>query len=155
MRFQQTDYSCGAAAVINVALCFGKRLPERSVRAIAETTPEQGTDEAGIIKALAIFNLVGVAFEETDLDVAVGRLQTQIYNREPAIICTQQLQHWIAVIGAVADRFIIIDSSRTKVNLRENGVRVLTIKELKKTWRARGDRYFGILIRPKWKRRHV
>lgn len=140
---------------MNAARCYGRRIPEPIVRKVAETTPEQGTDEAGIINALAVFNLVGTPFEEGDIDAALARLQAQIYNREPAIICTQQLQHWVLVIGSVADRFVIIDSSRTKFNLRENGVRLLTVKELRKTWRAKGDRYFGILIRPKWKRRHV
>lgn len=159
MRFQETEYSCGAAAVLNAARCFGKRIPERIARSIAETTPD-GTDDSGIIKALNILGLEGTAFEYPFFDNAMEEVRDNLnyFQGNPTIICIQNLQHWVVVVGGTDsyDRYIVVDSARTKKNMKENGVQVLSEKELRKLWQTRksGCGFFGITIRrPKRKKK--
>lgn len=158
MRFQETSYSCGAAAILNVARCFGKRIPERVARSIAETTPD-GTDEDGIINALATLGLEGKKFSEQYFDSAIEYIRKNLNasNGYPSIICTQNMQHWVVIIGGTDnyERYIIIDSSRTKRNLKENGIQILSKKELRKIWQERGTptSFFGITVQRLRKKR--
>lgn len=147
MRYQKVSYSCGAAAVVNVLQCFGKRVPERIVRARAGTCYEIGTPEAGIVKALRSFGRTTELFNERSSPVAKLRdmLGDPGYDTV-AIICTEDLQHWATVIGTVGNRFIVIDSSNTKKNVKENGVWILDAKQLKKLWKSRSKRFYGIIV---------
>lgn len=160
MRYQETSFSCGAAAVLNAARCLGKRIPERSIRAIADTTPD-GTDDSGIIKALTVLGLEGWTFEENHASCAVEKITNNLHSTVglPTIICTMNLQHWVVVIATTdnQDRFVVVDSSRTKKNMKENGVQVLSKKELIKTWQTRSGKFFGIVVRrpPKKGRKRV
>lgn len=145
MRYQKVSYSCGAAAVVNVLQCFGKRVPERIIRARAGTCFEIGTPESGIIKALRSFG-----HETESLNTSyfpIFKLNAAIKDGNVAIICTEDLQHWATVIGKVRDSFIIIDSSNTKKNVKENGVWVLTPKQLKRLWKSRTKRFYGIIVK--------
>lgn len=143
MRYQERTFSCGAASVLNAARCFGRRIPERIVRSVAETTPEVGTNDDGIVRALAVAGLHGTVFASSDFRVAIAALADT-----PAIICVQNLQHWVTVIGRTdgGRRWIIVDSARTKANIRENGVAVLDKKALKKAWQTRNGEFGGILV---------
>lgn len=143
MRFQETTYSCGAAAVLNAARCFGKRIPERVARAVAGTTKE-GTDEYDIDGALDALGFKGVLFQTDNFDRAV-KWMAESY---PAIVCVDNDSHWVVVIGQVDQRFIVIDSIRTRENMRENGVRIMSARELKRVWK-KDERFFGVAVRRK------
>lgn len=43
-------------------------------------------------------------------------------------------QHWVLCIGRCVDRYIIIDSSNTVANKAENGIHVISRKELVRRW---------------------
>lgn len=155
MRYQSTSYSCGAAAVLNASRCFGKRTSERMIRSVAETTPD-GTDDLGIVKALNTIGLVGYAFEEIDPDQAIYRIREELRWLNPTIICTQNLQHWVLVAAGTDNfnRYMIIDSARTQKNIKENGIHILSEKELKQAWQTRQGLFFGIHVaRKKYKKK--
>lgn len=147
VKYQQTSFSCGAAAIINAVRCLGKKIPERTARAIAGTTPEDGTSPEGIVQGLETLGLQGEIFEKWSAQEALSEL----IKTTPAIICTQNAQHWVVVIGTIDKdkRFIVIDSSRTQKNMKENGIHVLTERELRKVWQTKGDKYFGIIVKRK------
>jgi ABC-type bacteriocin/lantibiotic exporter with double-glycine peptidase domain len=149
MRYQKDSYSCGAAAVVNALRCFGKKVPERNVRAFSSTTQEKGTDEHGIIAALRGLGFDGQSFETEKSDEAVAGLATNMRKGHPVIICTQNLQHWVTVVGMAGDRFVVFDPARTKGNKSENGVHVYTHKQLSKTWQARNGKLFGVICKTK------
>ncbi len=147
MRYQRDQYSCGAAAVVNAIRCFGKKVSEQSVRSFSSTTKEKGTDEHGIIAALRGLGFDGYAFEFDSVDraQATEQLSAMLRRGEPAIICTQNFQHWVTVVGKLAnDRYVIIDPSTSNENKRENGVNVLTKTSLIKTWQSRDGKLFGV-----------
>lgn len=142
MRYQERSWSCGAAAVVNAALCFGRRVPERLVRTVAETTPD-GTDEGGIVRALCTLGLKGTIFNGVDFRFALACVADT-----PAIVCAYNLQHWVTLAGRTdgGRRYIVIDSSNVKRNVRENGVAVLDRRGLRKIWQTRNGEFFGILV---------
>lgn len=146
MKYQSKPYSCGAAAVVNALRCFGKKVPEKRVMALAFTTKD-GTDEHGIISALRSLGFDGEAFEVDQIGAARSDLADSQW--EPIIICIQNLQHWVTVIGEHEYGFIIVDPARTIKNKKENGVHIVPWKELKNTWLARDGKFYGITVKKK------
>mgnify|MGYP003428555599 CR=1 FL=1 len=149
MRYQKHPYSCGAAAVVNAVRCFGKRVAEMKVRSFSSTTKEDGTDEHGIIAALRGLGHDGESFSTGSKDAALDRLFVSLADGHPVIICTQNMQHWITVIGYIGVdsgniMYVVADPTNTQRNKEENGVHVLSPKLLKKSWQARDGKYFGI-----------
>jgi ABC-type bacteriocin/lantibiotic exporter with double-glycine peptidase domain len=157
MKYQEKSYSCGAAVVLNAARCFGKRIPERIIRSIAETTSDEGTQEDGIVRALGILGLTAHAFTIPDFDLALEQIRLGLVTGNPTILCTWNLQHWVLVIGATDNftRYIIIDSSNSKRNKKENGVRILLTSELRRSWQMRKGGFYGINIRRKMRKKHT
>lgn len=148
MKLQGRHYSCGAAAVVNVIRCFGKKVSESKVRAFSSTTEEKGTDEHGIIAALRALGYDGETFDEEDIDEAFSKLVLHSTEGSPVIICTHDNQHWVTVIGHLNTdprRVIVFDPSDTKKNAAENGVYALSKKDLKKIWKSREGKFFGIV----------
>jgi ABC-type bacteriocin/lantibiotic exporter with double-glycine peptidase domain len=154
MRYQEKTYSCGAAVVLNAARCFGKRIPERIIRSIAETT-EEGTGEDGIIRALGILGLTAHAFHCPDFGQAVEQIRLGLVTGNPTILCTWNLQHWVLVIGSMDNytRYIVVDSSNSKRNKKENGIRILSTSDLRRSWQMSKGGFYGITIRRKSRKR--
>lgn len=149
MRYQKDPYSCGAAAVVNALRCLGKKTPERIVRAYSNTTPEKGTDEHGIIAALRNFGFDGESFETEKTSEAVTTLTLNIRRGQPVIICTQNLQHWVTVVGMIGDRFAVADPANTKKNKEENGVHIWSVKQLARNWQSRNGKLGGVVCKVK------
>lgn len=147
MRYQQLPFSCGAAAVTNAIRCFGKRVPERVVRARAGTCFELGTQDEGMIAALATFGLKGTAFDEKNRGLAMNILVSHAIEGDPVILCVQNLQHWVTIIGMIGDRFILVDPANTVENKKENGIHVLSQKTLSKIWQSKNGSFSGIVVR--------
>lgn len=151
MRYQKDPYSCGAAAVVNALRCFGKNVSERAVRAFSSTTPEKGTDEHGIIAALRGLGFNGETMEKASFEEAWGELESNIDEGYPVILCTWSMQHWVTVVGRFGCdpgngiRLVIADPSNSDRNTTENGVKIVTKKQLKKSWRSRDGKYYGIV----------
>lgn len=134
MRFQETEYSCGAASVVNALRALGKRVTEREVRKLADTD-HNGTDEVGVMQALRAYNYQASEYISKSRHVAWRWLCGAISQGSVAIICVDQSQHWVVVIAIATDRVILIDSSRTQANIRENGIHVLSKNRLMARWK--------------------
>lgn len=149
MRYQRNPYSCGAAAVVNALRCYGRRVPEVRIQAAGGTTPEEGTGEQGIMTALRAHGCGAANFETRSVTEAMSYLEGSMEEGVPVIICTQQLQHWVTVIGMVGTRFVVVDPSNSRRNRSENGVHVLPRFVLRRSWMSRDGRYFGIRCLPR------
>jgi ABC-type bacteriocin/lantibiotic exporter with double-glycine peptidase domain len=147
MRFQTRSYSCGAAAVVNALRCFGKRIAERHIWPLADTT-DDGTDEEGILKALSSLGYSTSEVKSVTKKEAVWELN-QALALFPVILSVQQEKHWVTVIGMICDRYIIVDPARTERSKAENGVIMMSRRELLKYWiHPNGDvKYYGIVVR--------
>jgi ABC-type bacteriocin/lantibiotic exporter with double-glycine peptidase domain len=153
MKYQAEPYSCGAAAVVNALRCLGHRVSEVTVRSWAGTDPDHGTDEVGIRAAIHWLGYIGSDFELTQRRRAMNKLRGALAVGSPVIISTQNAQHWVTVAAALdcGKRFLVIDPVNTAKNLGENGIHVLSARELLKTWRCRDPEFgfYGIICRRK------
>lgn len=149
MRYQRNPYSCGAAAVVNALRCHGRRVSEIRVQALAGTTAADGTGEQGIVAALRELGCGAASFETQSVTEAMTWLEGSMEEGVPVIVCTQQLQHWVTVIGMVGTRFVVVDPSNSKRNRAENGVHVVPRFVLRRSWQARDGTYFGIRCLPR------
>ena len=149
MKYQKDPYSCGAAAIVNALRCFGRKVSEMKVRSFSNTTSD-GTDEKGILNALKSLKFEGKSFELSDKNEALKILRTALNKGNPSILCIQQSQHWVTVVGMADNgtKFIVADPAKTVRNLAENGVYVLSKKELLKTWQwlPVEKPFFGIVV---------
>jgi len=151
MKYQKDSYSCGAAAVVNALRCFGVKTSERNVRVYSSTTAEKGTDHHGIVAALRGLGFDGEEFETENKADALAFVKNYL-KKGPVILCTMNFQHWVTLIGMVGDwedAYIIVDPTRTVENKKENGVQILSKKQLLKTWQTRNGKLFGIACRKK------
>lgn len=132
MKYQTRSYTCGPAAAVNALRLYGLQVAEAHVAKLAKTTSD-GTDEKGLMRAL---RKLGAA------PTAVGRTSTvrkRVRAGIPVIIHLDNELHWVVAIGLLGDSLIAFDSQRTISNQEENGVRVITPKEL-------GGKVFGICV---------
>lgn len=148
MRYQSNPDNCGPAVILNALRCYGKRVSERSVAKLAGTTPENGTDEHGIQEALAQLSYSCEGFSGKSRELAWDWLWGQLCLARPVIVNTWAGQHWACVVGCVAGRVILVDSSNTKSNKKENGIHIYGKVEFLKKWRNTKDAgvYFGLAV---------
>ena len=148
MRYQSNPDNCGPAVILNALRCYGKRVSERSIAKLAGTTSEDGTDEDGIQEALAQLSYSCEGLSVQNRAEAWDWLQRQLGLGRPVIVNTWGGQHWACVVGGVAGRVILVDSSNTKSNKKENGIHIYGKVEFLKKWRNTKDAgvYFGLAV---------
>lgn len=143
MRYQSTASSCGAAAVVNVLRVFGRRVAEPRVRRLAGTNAD-GTGAAGIVAALRGLGLTAAEFSGDKPGIAWSWLHGSLVHGRCVIMSVDDDSHWVAAIGAVGSRVVVVDSTNVLANVRENGVHVLSRPRLLARWRAGGKAYYGV-----------
>jgi ABC-type bacteriocin/lantibiotic exporter with double-glycine peptidase domain len=141
---------CAPASVFNALEAMGIHRAERIIRAECGTT-SKGTTHHGIKQAL---ELAGVGFqeiEEANWRVAVPALFEHVSTIGPAIICTEQGDHWEAAIGTTAetDRIIIFNSDRHWRNRAKNGIHVLSRRQMVNYWEKVEGKHYALLLVPK------
>lgn len=141
MRFQTKPYSCGAAAIVNALRCFGKRISERQIQILANTSKEYGTSEDGISNAIKSLGLIPTRFESNDKELAWNK----VIKNFPIILCVMNSNHWVTTIGTIDDRIIIVDPTNTLLNKSENGIHIVRKQELLKYWKNKENKYFGVI----------
>lgn len=148
MKFQNDEWSCGPAAIVNALRCHSVRVSERTVRAYTGTT-EDGTDENDIKDGLVGLGFSPSEFETTKRKDGVLWLSGSL-SQGPVIACVDSWQHWVCIVGKVGNKFIIIDSVNTNKNVAENGVQVIGSKDLLKRWKHKTEgAIYGILVTKK------
>lgn len=132
MKYQTRSYTCGPAAAVNALRLYGLAVPEAHVAKLAGTTSE-GTDDRQLMRAL---RKLGCSPSAVGL---ISTVRKRVMAGIPVIIHLDEEAHWVAVIGCLGENLIAFDSWKSKSNIEENGVRVLTPQEL-------GGRVFGICV---------
>ena len=133
MKYQRSTYSCGPASVVNAVRVFGQNVNEYTVRGYAGTD-KHGTDENGIMNALRELGYSASSYQTDSSNNAWQWLTGQLIHGSPVILCSEAWQHWVVIVGTLGDRVVLIDSSNTKRNRKENGVKILTKTQLIRTW---------------------
>lgn len=100
---QELDYSCGAFALLNCLQVLGFSATEQNIRELCNTSPK-GTDENGIIKCIEKYKLGYRIVYSINPECFIGKL---LY---PAVVLTDNTEHWIACLKKYKRKFHIIDS---------------------------------------------
>lgn len=147
MRYQVTEWSCGAAAVVNACQAIGVRASESRVRRLACSGPD-GTDEVQLIGAVRGLGLKATPWGGMDGPAAWAFVRSNVAEGRPCLVCIDQWRHWVAVVASVGGRVIVADSARTRRNLAENGVHSLSRPGLIRRWRCRNEReaFYAIAV---------
>ena len=136
---QQTDYSCGDAAIRSIIKYFGLDVPsEKQIIKVAGTSKKFGTLPGQMVDALKKYNIHAVTKTSN-----VNELMEIIKEKTPAalLLTYQKEAHWMLLV-AVADNSIkLFDPYRNK-NI------FLTKEELKNMWRAKtnGEEHFQTVV---------
>ncbi len=112
---------------------------------LADTTPE-GTGEQGVKQALRHY---GLSVSEAGFDKAsLGWewLHGSLMHGRCVILCLDNWGHWSVALATLGDRVVVIDPIRTKSNLSENGVHVLSHQRLMRRWRGPNKSLYGISV---------
>lgn len=143
MKYQELDYSCGPASIINALRCFGIKKTEKQILKTSNTNSANGTSEEDMIRVLTGLGFHIKKHEQSNLDKAWRWLRNRLKDG-PVIISVNNWQHYVAVIGRIGERVIIFDSGGPN---KENGVKIFSKKELKKFWYHRSERlYTGLAL---------
>lgn len=138
MKRQRKSYWCGIASIANALEVLGIRRTQREIAKLCDVNEDAGTDETEMKRAL-LANGVGVdEYNARRAYYAAGWLDAHLTLRGPAVICVDDDEHWVTVIGTCLDRFIVFDPSRNQ------GVEVHTPDSLCKRWVNADGVYYGI-----------
>lgn len=138
MRYQARAWSCGPAAVVNACRALGFRVAEGRIRALAGTT-QDGTDESEMISAVRSLGLTATEHRGADQAAAWAFVRANVLDGHPVVVCIDQWQHWVTVVGICGDRVLLVDPANTKKNEAENGIHSLTRPDLLRRWRCRNE----------------
>lgn len=140
--YQSNRASCGPASLHNALEALGvHRTEEELIKLCGQTA--NGTSARGIIQACGKIGegISAKAFKRRDGDEAAIGLWYFVSERgRPAILCVDQFEHWVAVVGVVGSRFVILDSAETGL------VFYYTAPDLLKRWEGPNGGYHAIVL---------
>lgn len=135
MRYQLRPWTCGPASVRNALRCFGHKVSELKIRQYTNTTQEEGTSEEGVLNAIRKLGYTASEFHNDSNQEAWEWLLENLAEGNPVILCLDAWQHWATAVGVLGNRVVLVDSSDLRNNKAENGVCLLSKKELLWRWR--------------------
>lgn len=128
MRHQRKGYWCGIASIANALEVLGIRRTQREIAKLCYVTPSAGTNETEMKRAL-LAN--GVCIDEwCDTDTTQSELWVRhcLANGRPAILCVDDDEHWVTLIGMCGDHYVLFDPARNQ------GVEIHTHNSLTERW---------------------
>jgi ABC-type bacteriocin/lantibiotic exporter with double-glycine peptidase domain len=137
MRYQMRGWSCGPASLVNACRALGFRVAEGRIRALSGTT-EEGSDEYDLIPAARELGLTATPHHSADQAAAWAFVRANVMDGRPCLLCIDQWNHWVTVVGIVGDRVLVVDPANTKKNASENGIHSLSRPDLLRRWRHKG-----------------
>lgn len=144
---------CGPTAIANALRALGKKLPLEPIVKLCGTTPN-GTDAPQMKHALWT---LGYQYEEcgvSDDRLARGWLISHVSLGHPVILCVDNWEHYVCVVGQIGQRYLLCDSENDPKNTAENGIHALTIRTICRRWKAAKnvsdgyERHYGLAVIP-------
>lgn len=152
MKYQARPNYCLPASIANAMRLLGKRPPSQKTIASFCCTTDEGSDEFDALRGL---RALGLATRE--LHSSFERERMMIEN-QVCVLCLDDWGHWVTtqLIGNHHGyRWLVVDPERSPRNIENNGIRVLSWRQLKRRWacslrsdnRGAGEApYYGIAI---------
>jgi ABC-type bacteriocin/lantibiotic exporter with double-glycine peptidase domain len=139
MRYQSRKSSCGPASLANALEAIGVVRSEDELA----TMSKQDTDGASSINLRKAAESIGVevinVIEQRSASAgwALGHYLRSGYS---GLLVVDNDEHWIAVVGILGNRFIVIDSADDELVL------YYSLNELVSRWGNDNDKYSGFFI---------
>jgi len=137
VKRQARSYWCGVASIANALEVLGIRRSQREVERLCHVSPEAGTDEVEMKRALLANGMAVDEWSSKDLDDTIDWLTRHLASAGPAVLCVDDWEHWVTAIGLCGDAIVLYDPSRN------HGVEVHTAQSLAHRWASEGI-YYGI-----------
>jgi ABC-type bacteriocin/lantibiotic exporter with double-glycine peptidase domain len=141
LKRQARSYWCGVASIANALEVLGIARSQREIQRLCHVSPEAGTDEVEMKRALLANGCdVDEWHDEYFDDNSVWWVRDSVTAGNPVILCVDQSEHWVTVIGICGDRFVLFDPSRNA------GIEVHSADTLAERWADDEDGYYGLAI---------
>jgi hypothetical protein len=125
---QPNKWQCGPFALKYALIMLGKIVDENRISHIAGTHWWNGTDEIKLARAARAYDCEMNFIRRKDSLRAKRELVQSLKQGYPALLCVDDWNHWITVVGMERDKFISIDSRKAPV------VCVDTWRRLRNRW---------------------
>jgi hypothetical protein len=125
---QPNKWQCGPFALKHALIMLGRVVSEKEVSRIAGAHWWAGTDEIKLARAAKVYGCELKMIRRKNALRAKRELLLGLKRGHPSILCVDQWNHWITVVGAERGKFIYIDSRHAPV------VCVDEWKTLKRRW---------------------
>jgi len=150
MRYQSGPGYCGPAALGNALAALGIKSTEHELALNLGTTVSQGTTEWGLCQGLERAGFTWTEIKERKYTRAEETLFAGLNRGCPAILLAEAGDHWVAVVGVLGTRTVVVDSQNYAWNKRNNGVHVLEQgDQLRRYWEPYQGHRYALLINPK------
>jgi ABC-type bacteriocin/lantibiotic exporter with double-glycine peptidase domain len=150
VQLQSDKFSCGAFAIANALEAIGHCVDTRAVAELALTHPVRGTSERGVRRALDLLGYrtypISAVGPGAATQAAIA-LRGALAIGHPVLLVVDRGEHWVAAVGILGRRFLVVDSSASAL------VRVVDSVDLTRWWRDRDARtrrqvYYGVALVP-------
>lgn len=134
---QEKPWSCGPASLVSACETLGITVSEKRVRELSDADKD-GTDEEQLLQAAEALGLDAEVQHSGDAEESWDALTNAVADGLPCVLCVDQWDHWVTVVGIVGDRVVMLDSSNEAANVDVNGVHFMTKAQLLKRWKHKG-----------------
>lgn len=159
---QKAGFSCGAACLRNALQILGRSCDEEDVRRRARTTPQDGTSERDLIRAIHSYGHRSRegrwSRRREDAKAAWSWLLTELDAGHPVILNVDNLTHWVLAVGRLGDRVAISDPQRGGRTVKGRVVKLYSRRTLLKRWWCNAGRlvalgqaseFYGVALQPR------
>lgn len=138
MRYQDRDWSCGPASIVNSCRVLGVRVSEGRARSLCGSD-RNGTDAAQMIQAVRQLGLTVTPHQGSDASAAWAFVRSNLTEGRPSLLCIDQWRHWASAIASIGGLVLLADPIRTNRNMAENGIIPASRTSLMRRWRCRNE----------------
>lgn len=111
---QPGKWECGPFALKHALLMHGILASEWEIGRLAGTSPA-GTDEAQLELAARHFGCELPTIRKHEAQTARRELIAVLRKRIPCLLCVDEWDHWVTVVHAEKNQFVLLDSEKSEV----------------------------------------
>lgn len=127
------------ASIANALEVLGIRRSQREIARLCDVSPEAGCNETEMKRALLANGVQVDEWTSNNNHVSDEWLYLHVGNRGPVILCVDDDDHWVTVIGHCGGEwYILFDPSRNQ------GVEIHTGRSLCQRWANSSGEYYGL-----------
>lgn len=145
MRYQSNRASCGPASLHNALAALGINRTEEELITLCKQTTD-GTSSKNLCAAIKSISTEAAKLYGDTLkwgkmeDAWVGLWFVVAQRGRPAILCVDNFEHWVACVGYLGGRFMVVDSAEIGL------VFYYTREELERRWEGPKGGFHAIIV---------